>query len=73
MLNDGSSQQFESNDLTPAKCSRTPRINLEESLTLNSITRSACTIKVKNEKIEKVARQACYGTSEYMLMFALVQ
>ncbi|KAG2330521.1 hypothetical protein Bca52824_001701 [Brassica carinata] len=53
MLNGGSSQHPESNDLTPTKRSRTPIINLEESFDQNSITRSVCPIKVKNAEIKK--------------------
>ncbi|KAF3598964.1 hypothetical protein F2Q69_00036125 [Brassica cretica] len=45
-----------STDLTPAKRTRTPIINLEEAFDQNSVTKMACTIKVKKEKFEKVAR-----------------
>ncbi|KAF8113551.1 hypothetical protein N665_0048s0012 [Sinapis alba] len=45
--------QSESNDLTPAKRTRPPIINLDDAFDQNSITRMVCTIKVKKEKIEK--------------------
>uniref|UniRef100_A0A0D3CM08 DUF223 domain-containing protein n=1 Tax=Brassica oleracea var. oleracea TaxID=109376 RepID=A0A0D3CM08_BRAOL len=53
MIHGGSSQQAESNDLTPAKRTRPPIINLEDAFDQNSVTRSACIIKVKKEKNEK--------------------
>lgn len=50
MIQGGSSG---STDLTPAKRTRTPIINLEEAFDQNSVTKMACTIKVKKEKFEK--------------------
>ncbi|KAF2542941.1 hypothetical protein F2Q68_00031310 [Brassica cretica] len=50
MIQGGSSG---STDLTPAKRTRTPIINLEEAFDQNSVTKMACTIKVKKEKLEK--------------------
>lgn len=41
-----------STDLTLAKRTRPPIINLEEAFDQNSVTRMACTIKVKKEKID---------------------
>ncbi|KAG2323979.1 hypothetical protein Bca4012_037938 [Brassica carinata] len=53
MCHGGSSQLSEPTDLTPAKRIIPPIINLEEAFDQNSITRMACIIKVKKEKIEK--------------------
>ncbi|KAH0899305.1 LOW QUALITY PROTEIN: hypothetical protein HID58_048873 [Brassica napus] len=50
MIQGGSSG---STDLTPAKRTRTPIINLEEAFDQNSVTKMACTIKVKKKKFEK--------------------
>ncbi|KAF8111650.1 hypothetical protein N665_0073s0010 [Sinapis alba] len=49
----GSSQQAESNELTPAKRTRPAIINLEDDFDQYSVSKTACTIKVKKEKIEK--------------------
>ncbi|XP_018443582.1 replication protein A 70 kDa DNA-binding subunit C-like [Raphanus sativus] len=50
ILHGGSSQLTESNEMTPAKRSRPPVVNLEDAFDQNSVTRSACTIRVKKEK-----------------------
>ncbi|KAL0827379.1 hypothetical protein Bca101_051057 [Brassica carinata] len=50
MIQGGSSG---STDLMPAKRTRTPIINLEEAFDQNSVTKMACTIKVKKKKFEK--------------------
>ncbi|KAG2286911.1 hypothetical protein Bca52824_046515 [Brassica carinata] len=53
MLHGGSSQSDKTGDLTPAKRMRSPIINLEDAFDQNSVTRSAGTIKIKQEKNEK--------------------
>ncbi|KAL0899279.1 hypothetical protein Bca101_083240 [Brassica carinata] len=58
-----SSQLSEPTDLTPAKRIIPPVINLEEAFDQNSITRMACIIKVKKEKIEKRRSPIHHGSS----------
>lgn len=53
MIHDGSSQQGESNEMTPAKRTRPPVINLEDAFDQNFQPTSACTNRVKKEKNEK--------------------
>ncbi|KAJ4906372.1 hypothetical protein Rs2_10030 [Raphanus sativus] len=64
MLHGGSSQHAESTELTPPKRVRTPVINLEDVFDQTSVTRGACNIKIKKEKIEKVAKKCVWGIYE---------
>lgn len=52
MCNGGSSCKSESSDFTPAKRIGTPIITLDDTVDQNSVTRVACSKKVKKEKNE---------------------
>ncbi|XP_056860058.1 uncharacterized protein LOC130508520 [Raphanus sativus] len=52
MCNGGSSCKSESSDFTPAKRIGTPIITLDDAVDQNSVTRVACSKKVKKEKNE---------------------
>ncbi|KAG5414520.1 hypothetical protein IGI04_002087 [Brassica rapa subsp. trilocularis] len=53
MLSAGSSEEVNPSELTPAKRRVATIVNLEEDFDRNSVTKTACTVRVKKEKIEK--------------------
>ncbi|CAG7895016.1 unnamed protein product [Brassica rapa] len=53
MLSAGSSEEVNPSELTPAKRTVATIVNLEEDFDRNSVTKTACTVRVKKEKSEK--------------------
>ncbi|XP_056851835.1 replication protein A 70 kDa DNA-binding subunit C-like [Raphanus sativus] len=53
MLSGGSSQDVETNLLTPAKRPAATVFNLEEHYDENSVTKNACSVRIKKEKTDK--------------------
>ncbi|XP_056847373.1 uncharacterized protein LOC130498050 [Raphanus sativus] len=53
LMSEGSSQQRDPSDLTPAKRRGGPDVNLDEEPYLNSVTKSGITTRIKKEKHDK--------------------
>ncbi|CAN6893294.1 unnamed protein product, partial [Brassica oleracea] len=53
ILSGGSSEEVNPTELTPSKRRVSTVVNLEEEFDRNSVTKTACTVRVKKDKSEK--------------------